>query len=64
MNILFTRGEEYQWSLIKHSKRDLEVKIIVQQNTNPLLGTRVYTADFPDGEAIKIAAKNAADSIL
>ena len=42
----------------------LQVNLIGQKNTNPLLDTRVYTADIHDRDTINITANTSANSIF
>ena len=62
--VIFPIGDGYQQAVITYHKWDLEGNIIVQKNENQMLGTRVYIAEFPDGESIKIAGKFSVEFIL
>ena len=62
--LLLTRVEGYQRTVITHHKPYLEGNLIRQQNVNPILDTRLYTTEFPYGEAIEISVNTAADSIF
>ena len=49
MNVLIPRGEVYQQFTINHRKYNSSGEKIGRRNANPLLDTRVYEAEFPEG---------------
>ena len=60
MKVIFPSGGVYQQVVITHRKWYLEVYLMGQRIANPLLYTRVWTTEFPDGEVINISANTAA----
>ena len=64
MNVLLPRGEGYKQATISHRKRNSSGETIGRRNANPFLDTRVYEAEFPDGEDITISGKTAATSLF
>ena len=60
MNVLLPRGEGYKQATISHRKRNSSGETIGRRNANPFLDTRVYEAEFPDGEGFAISANTTA----
>ena len=64
MNFLLTMGVGYQRAAIIHRKSNSSGKTIGKRNANPLLDTRVYEAELPDGKGIANLANTAATSLF
>ena len=64
MNVLLPRGEGYQRAIIYHRKRNSSGKTIGKRIANTFLNTRVYEAEFPDGEGVVISANTTATSLF
>jgi len=62
--VLMPRGDAMEKGIVKCRKRDADGHLIGRSNTNPLLDTRVYEVQFPDGVANEYSANVIAENIF
>ena len=61
--VLLPKGDKYLTGTVIGRKRDADGNPIGKRNTNPILDTRVYEVQFPDGHVEEFAANMIAESI-
>ena len=60
---LLSSGDPMLRAVVKTRKRDADGSLIGKANANPLLDTRLYEVEFPDGDIREYAANVIAESI-
>ncbi|MCK7497545.1 MAG: hypothetical protein MZW92_47270 [Comamonadaceae bacterium] len=63
-SVLMDRGGEGMLGTVKSRKRDSEGNPVGRSNTNPLLDTREYEVEFPDGSIDVLTANTIAESFV
>ena len=54
--VLFSLGGEMQRGIVRKRKRDVDGNPMGRENQNPILDTRLYEVEFPDGRTEELAA--------
>ncbi len=62
-NVLLDRGGDGQLGTVKRRKRDVEGNPVGRSNPNPLLDSREYEVEFPDGSIDVLTANAIAESM-
>jgi hypothetical protein len=63
VNVLLDRGGDTMLGTVKQRKRDSDGNPVGRSNTNPLLDTREYEVEFPDGSIDVLTANAIAESL-
>ena len=63
VNVLLDRGGDSQLGVVKQRKRDANDHPVGRSNLNPLLDTREYEVEFPDGSVDVLTANSIAESL-
>jgi hypothetical protein len=62
--VLLPRGDALKKAIIKSRKRDSQGNLIGKHNHNPILDTRVYEVQFPDGSVADYSTNVIAENIF
>ena len=62
-SVVFPQGDKHVRGRVKGRKRDADSNPIGRANANPILDTRRYEVEFPDGEVTELTANVIAESM-